>query len=248
MLSTLVNTNTGYRPGLVLVATNAQFCIGRAPGIELSGLAIRKFAEPHFNGRLMVPGPHGIAYRLAGHLFSHTENDRASGMDTSWAGFELWDAFGYDPEDKSHIVMDSNPSIYSSFDIYTKLSAVLKEVEQLAEYLEMPKMIDYKENIINAALEYYPRAIHTRFYSGKLRGKKKYQETVSAIMNQIDKLKSLIPSEKVTEFREKIQETIIKARQKGIDDRCKKREQAKIRKRKRTECEQAKSHKRKRKE
>ena len=185
-------------PGLVLYSERVQSMIGYADkGVQTSGLVRQKFAESGFDGRVYVPGGCTFAYKLAREIFCNNG-------EPVFYGFSLSDEFR---------------NVRGRY--RETLTRVLKELDELSEYLDMPVLKTYSADIKERAQQYYIESLETNikktFSSGKLRGQKKFAEALQELLQEIKELfhQMVLPENYLETTIQRVNE----ARSAGIEQR-----------------------------
>ncbi len=212
-----------YKPGLTLRSDDgvgAYHLIGHGRGMYLSALVMRQGG-----GEINIPGKRGMGWELAGDLLARNEPSyfpHVVNLD--------WKKMVHDKEKGGFVNKERNVNLVE----YIK--ETLDNVKKVSEYLEMPKMLEYDQDIIKASMDQYIRNyVRPKFSSGKLRGKRRFENELEMVLDQLDGLDQYIDVGKVEKYKNLTESEACKSKITGEKSRKDKKVVAAERKRIREE-------------
>jgi len=213
MMRSLIGIGKGYyAEGYTLVNKykgGAVHFIGEK-GIHLSGLASRQCG-----GKIEIPGYRGLGWNIGGELLSSGEAKFYTfeiGHKISWKKFH---------NDKKRTV-----------NLVDFIEKCVNDVIRVSEYLEMPKMLEYKDEIIQTCKRnYITYYIKPKFGSTDLRFQKKFDAELNRILKELEGLAKWFTNEEVRDYINKVTTEAHESKTKEAGLRKKKRDAAAARKR-----------------
>ena len=191
-------------------------------GIHLSALAMRQFG-----GEIEIPGYRGLGWEIAGELLSSEE--------AKFYRFKIsekisWKKFHYDNK-KRHI------------NLVNFIEKCVNDVIRVSTHLEMPKMLEYKNEIIQICKErYIDRYIKLKFGSTDYRFESKFNLALNETLQELKGLIQWFSDSEVNDYINRVTAEAHNAKIKGAQIRKKKRDNAATRKRLREEKITSKAH------
>ncbi len=211
----------GYIQGLSLRSdykNGATWLIGRADGRHLSGFAMRQCG-----GEVKIPGKRGMGWKLAGELLGQNKPPYFPHIIMNKISWKRW----YDKKERN-------------INLVEFVQKNLDDIRRVSDYLEMPKMLEYDQEIIEWCKKFYLRDyIKPKFGSGKLRGKQRFESELTTVLAQLDGLEHWMELEKVLEYRKNVEDIARKSKTDGVAVRKRNREAVAARKRAREQKQDA---------
>ena len=194
----------------------AGSCGGSNLGGHLSEVIMDAMMKTTKGIRVVIPGKRGIAWKLTTSLLESNKPPY----------------FPHCFENLSFVKMGTREE--RTINLVEYLDEELNNIKRVSKLLKMPKLLEYDQEIIDAAMnKYITHYINYKFKSGKLRGKKKFNDELNLILNQLNGLDKWL--DEVEKYKNRVETAVNDAKKKGETERKVKREKAAERKRIREE-------------